>query len=236
MSAPEIEGAVAQTILAIPRDAQRVASLSSSPDPSPSEIEALVDTAKAFAENISRRPSYEQLVHLKPAIAKVVIGAQQISVSVRRQQLESIVRGLPPRRMHPMPTPASDNDSDLITTALPMRLGRRGRETRLILQSGQVKQRPIDASLVMMISRGYAWRHQITSGEIGSLRNIASREKVTESYVSRLVTLGFLAPDIITAILDGSAPAELTANRLQSLRDLPLDWPSQRQILGFVAV
>jgi len=42
-----------------------------------------------------------------------------------------------------------------------------------------------------------------------------------------------LAPDIITAILEGTASAELTANRLQGLRDLPLDWPSQRQILGF---
>ena len=63
--------------------------------------------------------------------------------------------------------------------------------------------------------------------------DIARREKVTDSYVSRIVNLGFLAPDIITAILEGTAPAELTANRLQSLRDLPLDWPSQRQILGF---
>ncbi|MFN4140521.1 hypothetical protein [Aestuariivirga sp.] len=65
--------------------------------------------------------------------------------------------------------------------------------------------------------------------------DIAKREKLTDSYVSRIVTLGFLAPDIITAILEGTAPAELTANRLQALHDLPLDCPSQRQILGFAA-
>ncbi len=63
--------------------------------------------------------------------------------------------------------------------------------------------------------------------------DIAKREKLTDSYVSRIVTLGFLAPDIITATLDGNTPADLTANRLQALHDLPLDWPSQRQILGF---
>ncbi len=67
------------------------------------------------------------------------------------------------------------------------------------------------------------------------MHDIAKREKVTDSYVSRIVTLGFLAPDIIAAILEGTAPAELTANRLQAPHDLPLDWPSQRQILGFAS-
>jgi hypothetical protein len=45
--------------------------------------------------------------------------------------------------------------------------------------------------------------------------DIARREKLTDGYVSRIVTLGFLSPDIIPAILEGTAPAELTANRLQ---------------------
>ena len=47
----------------------------------------------------------------------------------------------------------------------------------------------------------YAWRHQIAAGEVNSTLDIAKREKVTGSYVSRIVTLGFLAPDIIAAIL-----------------------------------
>ena len=79
----------------------------------------------------------------------------------------------------------------------------------------------------------YAWRHQIAACEVNSMLDIAKREKVTDSYVSRIVTLGFLAPDIITAILEGTAPRELSANGLQALHDLPLDWPSQRQVLGF---
>lgn len=107
--------------------------------------------------------------------------------------------------------------------------------TRIILQSGQTQRRAIDQSLVIMIARGYAWRHQIATGEVNSMFDIAKREKLTDSYASRIVTLGFLAPDIITAILDGSAPAVLTAHRLQALHDLPLDWPSQRQISGFAA-
>jgi site-specific DNA recombinase len=162
-----------------------------------------------------------------------VIGSKQISVSLKRHPLESNVRGATAQQPREENATTSEDVGDLITLSLPIRVGRRGRETRVILQSGRTQRRPIDQSLVTMIARGYVWRHQIASGEAGSMIEIARREKVTDSYVSRIVNLGFLAPDIIATILEGTAPAELTANRLQSLRDLPLDWPSQRPILGF---
>ena len=41
-------------------------------------------------------------------------------------------------------------------------------------------------------------------------------------------------PDITAAILDGKQPAELTAVKLYKL--LLLDWPTQRQVLGFAPV
>jgi site-specific DNA recombinase len=50
-------------------------------------------------------------------------------------------------------------------------------------------------------------------------------------YVSRLVRLAFLAPDIVTAILNGRHPPQLTANRLMDDTRLPLDWRGQRELL-----
>ncbi len=235
MSAPEIETAVCQIIHGVLRDPQQVVLIIAAPDPSPSEIEEFVGRAKTFVDSIARKPAYEQLVGLKPALARIGIGAQQITLSLKRSTLESIVHSAPGRQSHEERIAASYPADDLLTISLPIRVGRRGRETRIILQSGQTQQRPADQSLVTMVARGYAWRNQIAAGEVNSMVEIAKSEKLTDSYVSRIVTLGFLAPDIITAILDGTAPAELTANRLQGLHDLPLDWPSQRQILGFAA-
>ena len=83
-----------------------------------------------------------------------------------------------------------------------------------------------------MVARGYTWCHQIIASEAGSVTEIANRENITDGYVSRIIDLGFLAPDIIAAILGGTAPVDLTANRLLAIRRLPLDWPSQRQVLG----
>lgn len=235
LSAPEIEAAVCQIIQGVLRDPQQVASLIAAPDPSPSEIEEIVGRAKTFVDSIARKPPYEQLVGLKHTLARIVIGTQQITLALKRSALESIIHCEPGRQSHEERVPASQAWDDLLAISLPLRIGRRGRETRIILQSGQTRRRPADQSLVTLIARGYAWRHQVATGDVKSMLDIAKREKVTDSYVSRIVTLGFLAPDIITAILDGSAPAELTGNRLQALHDLPLDWPSQRQILGFAA-
>ena len=41
-----------------------------------------------------------------------------------------------------------------------MRLGRRGNETRLIIQSAS-QQRPVDQKLLNLIARGFAWREEI---------------------------------------------------------------------------
>jgi hypothetical protein len=51
---------------------------------------------------------------------------------------------------------------------------------------------------------------------------------------ARLVRLNYLAPDIVTAILDGEQPPGLSRKRLMEV-DLPTDWAIQRRLLGFPA-
>ena len=58
---------------------------------------------------------------------------------------------------------------------------------------------------------------------------------INASYFTRVLRIAYLAPDIIQAIVDGKQPPELTANRLVGLKNLPIDWPGQREYLGFPA-
>jgi len=51
--------------------------------------------------------------------------------------------------------------------------------------------------------------------------------------VARILQLGFLAPDIIAAILANRLPARITVERLRG--PMPLDWNEQRRLLGFDA-
>ena len=54
-----------------------------------------------------------------------------------------------------------------------------------------------------------------------------------QSTVSKTIRLAFLAPDIVEAFLNGSAPIEINAETLKRLSRLPSSWTEQRELLGF---
>jgi hypothetical protein len=54
------------------------------------------------------------------------------------------------------------------------------------------------------------------------------------AHLVRLARLKYLAPDIVTAILDGRHPVQLTARRLLCATDIPIAWDDQRVSLGFI--
>jgi len=53
-----------------------------------------------------------------------------------------------------------------------------------------------------------------------------------EQFVSRTVRLAFLSPKIVEAILAGTQPAHLSAQKLRNT-ELPLSWTDQHELLGF---
>jgi len=72
------------------------------------------------------------------------------------------------------------------------------------------------------------------SGRDDCIEAMAQRLAVKRDYLTMLVRLSLLSPDIVRAILVGRQPVELTQTRLMRLcKDLPHDWQAQRQRLGF---
>lgn len=51
--------------------------------------------------------------------------------------------------------------------------------------------------------------------------------------MSRLLPLAFLSPKITEAILTGTQPVDLTAQRLSRITNLPSAWNEQAELLGF---
>ena len=70
-------------------------------------------------------------------------------------------------------------------------------------------------------------------GRARSFRDIARAEGVSEQYVSKLMPLAFLAPQIVERILAGTQPADLSIEDLIKRVDLPLAWDEQYALLGF---
>lgn len=114
-----------------------------------------------------------------------------------------------------------------------MAFKRSGVETKIVLtEAGETAKSP-DANLIEAITLGHKWFADVKTGDVGSVSELARRYKVNQGDVSRLMRLGFLAPDIVEAILDGRQPVELTAARLKRIGELPICSRAQRTALGF---
>jgi hypothetical protein len=121
---------------------------------------------------------------------------------------------------------------DILTLILPVAFRRSGFELRLIVPGKAVTTAP-DPSLIRLLARAHQIRDRLFADPDWTISQLADQGQLTASYVTRLLRLAFLAPDIITAILDGRQPVELTANKLMADTRLPIDWAVQRQALGF---
>lgn len=83
-----------------------------------------------------------------------------------------------------------------------------------------------------LIAKAHDWFERLSRGKRDSVMAIAQEEQVTGSYVTRVIQLAFLAPDIVQRIHRAEHPLELNANRLIGMVPLPLAWKEQRTLLG----
>jgi hypothetical protein len=122
-----------------------------------------------------------------------------------------------------------------ISHTVPTAMRRRGVESRLVIEDDRKGSGTsgLDPALVKAIARGRQWFEDLVSSRAGSLVEIAKAEGVTDRYVARLLPLAFLAPDIVTSVLAGTQPVDLTTEMLTRRANLPLDWEEQRALLGF---
>ena len=103
---------------------------------------------------------------------------------------------------------------------------------RLVVENGS-ESANVDSGLIPLLLRAHVIRTRLLEEPSLPLKEIAADEGISSSYVTRLLRLAFLAPDIVTAILNGKHPPQLTANRLMDDTRLPLDWSAQRAFLCF---
>ena len=87
----------------------------------------------------------------------------------------------------------------------------------------------VDNAMVKALARAFRWRKMLDEGVHATLEELAKAKGIAPSYVSRILRLTLLAPEIVEAILDGRQPAELQLDDL--LDGVPLEWKWQRRSL-----
>ncbi|MFC3614778.1 hypothetical protein ACFORG_13480, partial [Lutimaribacter marinistellae] len=79
-------------------------------------------------------------------------------------------------------------------------------------------------------ARAFRWKRMLESGEYATIAELAEREGMAPSYITRVMRLTLLAPDIVEAILDGKQGPDVTL--AQVLEPFPLGWAIQRRFFG----
>ena len=113
-----------------------------------------------------------------------------------------------------------------VTIPIAMTLAKRGQELRLVFASSEpVQTKRIDTKLIGLIAKAEAAYFTLASGE-----SVPSEQR---PHLARLARLKFLAPDIVTAILEGRQPAMLSSRKVLRATGIPHCWKAQRVFFGF---
>jgi len=126
--------------------------------------------------------------------------------------------------------PVSDGS---LTVTIPIQIKRRGGYKSVTLpDGGTLEPRRCDkppTPIQRALARGYQWLAMLESGKVRTLTELAEKEGMDRAYVSRLVNLTMLAPDIVAAILDETLPPEITLFDLAS--GTPSLWDAQWKLI-----
>jgi hypothetical protein len=214
LPAAEIERSIAAAAQSILDDQQTVISAIEEAALGSSRIAPLLKSAAAWSERLQ----LDQDNALSSLIDRVDLGQDGMRLSIK----------LPLSN-----TGAPDGSSHLsIKRHVPMQIRRRGVELRLVVNGGARASCKTDQSLLRAVARAHCWFDDLVSGR--SMSEIARRDGVGKQYVSRLIRLAFLAPEVVERVVAGRQPPELTAQALQAGRfDIPVYWAAQKRALGF---
>ena len=127
--------------------------------------------------------------------------------------------------------PRLEAAEDAITLPVEYRLTRTGRALRLVqgdrVLAGSDAQ---DQALIKLLLKARRWWSILAKGDT-NIDALSEAEGVTASYVTRVVRLAFLAPEVVEAVLDGKLKAGVSGSSLVNMGSVPALWDEQREQL-----
>lgn len=123
--------------------------------------------------------------------------------------------------------------ADVPRLSIPVVLRRRGIETKLVLiDNGRTMVEP-DQTMIRALTCARRWMMDLLGGVHGSIAELADAYGTTPGSVARHLPLACLSPALVTLVLEGRQPVELTTWNLLNRVEIPLGWSEQACGLGF---
>jgi hypothetical protein len=125
------------------------------------------------------------------------------------------------------------NGANTIRVVIPLTFRRKNGRPKIMPPADHVpaEARTQDAHVLRAIARAWSWRRKLETGAASTLQDIAAAEKVSDRFVSRMLRLAYLAPNVLEKLLIHRIPPALSLNDLMAVAELP--WAEQsRRVFG----
>ena len=115
--------------------------------------------------------------------------------------------------------------AETLVLHVPFLILKRGGRKEIRLPADAPASQKTDKTLVKALGRAFRWKRMLESGEFATIAELAQSEGIAPSYLTRVLRLTLLAPDVVEAILDGRQGPEVTLARL--MEPFPMEWGRQ---------
>jgi len=217
--AKALEVAVIEPLLEMVQCQSRVMDIMCLKDPGIASINSLQVQALRLAHQLGEGKPEDKRNILQAIVQRINLAPKSITLVIDKSGLAQALN---------IPRP---DDTSPESIKVPVRLQRRGVETKLIIESPNAETRNLDNDLCHLIAQAHLWFGKLTSGEAPTVREIAAREQVNEHEITRILHLAFLSPRIVEDILDGRQAEGVGVHRLRRLSSIPSDWADQAKLL-----
>jgi len=114
---------------------------------------------------------------------------------------------------------------ETVTIHVPFRIVKRGGRKKILLPEGTMQKQMADNTLIKALARAFRWKQMLETGNFVTIAELAKQEGIAPSYMTRVVRLTLLAPDIVEAILDGRQGPKVTLAKM--FEPFPHEWSRQ---------
>lgn len=121
--------------------------------------------------------------------------------------------------------------SETIRVVIPLMIRKRNGRPKIlppeevILRDGRTQ----DPHVLRAIARAWNWRRQLESGAASTIQDIAAAEKVSDRFVSRMMRLAYLSPEVLEHLVIRRVSPTLSLNDLVAVADRP--WAEQMDMV-----
>jgi DNA invertase Pin-like site-specific DNA recombinase len=214
--AKDIEDVVVREITALLRDGPRLIDALGPNGATPSTIEQVGVLARQFASGLEAALPGAQHGVIGQIVESVELARGEIRIALKRDALLGME--------------GEDDQAASVVISVSGQVTRRGMANRVVVEGATGGSTP-NEPLIRAIACGRAWFEELASGRASSFGEIAARVGVTDRYVSRIVDLAFLAPDVAETMLNGEQPVDVTVRGLTVDGSVPMPWHDQRRSL-----